>query len=87
MGRVVQYTTLAELSVLMPPRARALGPPRAFPYTTHYGDFVLQHEPRFARHPRSALRVKNTQRIGADERIAIGQRAAAVRRGEWDAVS
>ena len=61
--------------------------PWACPYTTLYGDFLLQHEPRFGRHPRRALQVKNTQHIGGDERIAIGQRATAVRRGEWDAVS
>jgi deoxyribodipyrimidine photolyase-related protein len=58
--------------------------PRACPYTTLYWDFLLRHEARFAAHPRMALQVKNAQRLAPDERAAVAQRAAAVRRGDWD---
>jgi deoxyribodipyrimidine photolyase-related protein len=58
---------------------------QACPYTTLYWDFLMTHEARFAKHPRMALQVKNVARLAADERAAISSRAAAVRRGEWDA--
>ncbi len=57
----------------------------ACPYTTLYWDFLLRHEQRFASHPRMALQVKNVARLGDAERAAITRRAAAVRRGDWDA--
>jgi deoxyribodipyrimidine photolyase-related protein len=57
----------------------------ACPYTTLYWDFLLRHEQRFASHPRMALQVKNLARLDEKERAAIVSRAAAVRRGEWDA--
>ena len=57
----------------------------ACPYTTLYWDFLLRHEKRFASHPRMALQVKNAQRLAAGERASISARAAAVRRGDWDA--
>jgi deoxyribodipyrimidine photolyase-related protein len=57
----------------------------ACPYTTLYWDFLLRHEQRFASHPRMALQVKNVQRLDTRERAAIVSRAAAVRRGDWDA--
>ena len=60
--------------------------PQACPFTTLYWDFLLRHEKRFASHPRMALQVKNVQRLDAAERSAISARAAAVRRGDWDAV-
>jgi deoxyribodipyrimidine photolyase-related protein len=55
---------------------------RACPFTTLYWDFLGRHEARFAAHPRMALQVKNLQRIAPDERLAISERAAAIRRGE-----
>jgi deoxyribodipyrimidine photolyase-related protein len=55
---------------------------RACPYTTLYWDFLGRHEARFASHPRMALQVKNLQRIAPEERLAISERAAAIRRGE-----
>jgi deoxyribodipyrimidine photolyase-related protein len=59
--------------------------PQACPYTTLYWDFLLRHETRFETHPRMALQVKNLARIEPAERLAIGLRAAAVQRGDWDA--
>ncbi|MDP2006762.1 MAG: cryptochrome/photolyase family protein [Rubrivivax sp.] len=59
--------------------------PSACPYTTLYWDFLLRHQTRFASHPRMALQVKNLARLDEAERAAITSRAAAVRRGEWDA--
>ena len=59
--------------------------PKACPYTTLYWDFLMRHETRFAAHPRMALQVKNVQRLQPPEREAIAARAAAVRRGDWDA--
>jgi deoxyribodipyrimidine photolyase-related protein len=58
---------------------------RACPYTTLYWDFLSRHEQRFTKHPRMALQVKNLARLDAGERAAIASRAAAVRRGDWDA--
>ncbi len=60
--------------------------PQACPFTTLYWDFLMRHEERFAKHPRMALQVKNVQRLDAAERTAIAARAAAVRRGDWNAV-
>jgi deoxyribodipyrimidine photolyase-related protein len=57
---------------------------RACPFTTLYWDFLARHEKRLAANPRMALQVKNLQRIGPDERAAIRERAAALRRGEVD---
>ena len=57
----------------------------ACPYTTLYWDFLLRHADRFAGHPRMALQVKNLARLDEKERAAIVARAAAVRRGDWDA--
>ncbi len=59
--------------------------PQACPYTALYWDFLMRHETRFASHPRMALQVKNLARIAPAERAAIAARAAAVRRGDWDA--
>ena len=59
--------------------------PQACPYTTLYWDFLMQHETRFAGHPRMALQVKNVARLAEPERAAIRSRAAAVRAGQWDA--
>jgi len=61
--------------------------PRACPFTTLYWDFLARHAETFADHPRMALQVKNERRFSAMERAAIAHRAAAVRRGDWDAES
>ena len=57
--------------------------PRACPFTTLYWDFLLRHEKLLAANPRMALQVKNAARLSSDERAAIAERAAAVRRGEF----
>jgi deoxyribodipyrimidine photolyase-related protein len=47
----------------------------ACPMTTLYWNFLDQHEARFANNPRTALMVKNLQRIAPEERQAIRERA------------
>jgi deoxyribodipyrimidine photolyase-related protein len=54
----------------------------ACPFTTLYWDFLARHQKRLAANPRMALQVKNLARIDAVELKAIGERAAAIRRGE-----
>ena len=55
---------------------------QACPYTTLYWDFLMRHETRLLRNPRMALQVKNVARLSAEQRHAIADRAAAIRRGE-----
>ncbi|MFZ5520887.1 MAG: cryptochrome/photolyase family protein [Pseudomonadota bacterium] len=52
--------------------------PQACPFTTLYWAFLGRHEAEFAAHPRTALMVKNLQRLGADERQAIRDWAEVV---------
>ena len=47
----------------------------ACPMTTLYWNFLDQHEARFSSNPRTALMVKNLQRIAPEERQAIRERA------------
>ncbi len=54
----------------------------ACPFTTLYWDFLLRHETALAGNPRLALQVKNVARLTAAQRQVIGDRAAAIRRGE-----
>ncbi|MBL8380964.1 MAG: cryptochrome/photolyase family protein [Burkholderiales bacterium] len=54
---------------------------RACPYTTLYWDFLMRHEKRLAGNARMALQVKNVARLDGDERMAIAQRAEAIRDG------
>ncbi len=54
----------------------------ACPFTTLYWDFLMRHGSLLARNPRMALQVKNLQRLEASQQQAIGERAAAIRRGE-----
>ena len=53
----------------------------ACPFTTLYWDFLMRHEARFARHPRTALQWKNLARLSEDEKAAIRAQAAALRAG------
>ncbi|MCB1602311.1 MAG: cryptochrome/photolyase family protein [Xanthomonadales bacterium] len=58
--------------------AEATGP-KACPYTTLYWDFLIRHESRFARHPRTALQWKHLARMSAGKRQAIEQQAEQLR--------
>jgi deoxyribodipyrimidine photolyase-related protein len=55
---------------------------RACPFTTLYWDFLMRHEARLAKNPRMALQVKNVARLTEAQKLAVGERAAAIRRGE-----
>ncbi|MDP2818518.1 MAG: cryptochrome/photolyase family protein [Polaromonas sp.] len=50
--------------------------PQACPMTTLYWNFLDRHEPVFAGNPRTALMVKNLQRMSADDRLAVKAQAA-----------
>jgi len=52
----------------------------ACPFTTLYWDFMLRHEALMAKHPRMALQARNVVRLSADERQAIRDQAATLRR-------
>ena len=54
----------------------------ACPFTTLYWDFLMRHEAALAAHPRMALQVKNVARLQDEQKQAIRERAAAIRRGE-----
>lgn len=53
---------------------------RACPFTLLYWDFLMRHEARFARHPRTALQWRNLKRLSGSTRREIRQRAEAIRR-------
>ena len=55
---------------------------KACPFTTLYWDFLMRHEKALARNPRMALQVKNLARLTEPQKLAVGERAAAIRRGE-----
>lgn len=55
---------------------------RACPFTTLYWDFLIRHEALMAKNARMALQVKNVARMAAPEKLAVAQRAEAIRRGE-----
>jgi deoxyribodipyrimidine photolyase-related protein len=48
---------------------------RACPYTTLYWAFLDRHEAELAASPRTALMVKNLQRLSAEERQALREAA------------
>ncbi len=48
----------------------------AGPVTTLYWHFIAQHCDTLAGNPRTTMRVKSFDRIGADERVAIDGQAA-----------
>ncbi|MGQ2980067.1 MAG: cryptochrome/photolyase family protein [Polaromonas sp.] len=50
--------------------------PRACPMTTLYWNFLDRHESAFASNPRTALMVKNLQRMSAEDRRAVKAQAA-----------
>jgi deoxyribodipyrimidine photolyase-related protein len=54
----------------------------ACPFTTLYWDFLMRHEASLAKNPRMALQVKNVVRLTDEQRQAVSERAAAIRRGE-----
>jgi deoxyribodipyrimidine photolyase-related protein len=51
---------------------------QACPFTTLYWHFLIKHYDSFARNPRTALMAKNVDRLGLEERQAIGQQAGAM---------
>lgn len=52
---------------------------QACPITTLYWDFLLRHQTRFAKHPRTALQWRNLQRLSAQEMAAISAQASQLR--------
>ena len=54
---------------------------RACPYTTLYWDFLMRHEKLLAKNPRMALQVKNVARLSDEQKLAVVQRADAIRSG------
>ena len=54
----------------------------ACPFTTLYWDFLMRHETALAKNPRMALQVKNVARLTEAQKLAVSERAAAIRRGE-----
>jgi deoxyribodipyrimidine photolyase-related protein len=52
--------------------------PDACPMTTLYWNFLDQHEASFEKNPRTALMVKNLQRLSAQERSDISARASSM---------
>jgi deoxyribodipyrimidine photolyase-related protein len=60
---------------------------RACPFTTLYWDFLMRHEAVLAKNPRMALQVKNLARLSEVDKLAVRERAAAIRHGEVGAVA
>jgi deoxyribodipyrimidine photolyase-related protein len=54
----------------------------ACPFTTLYWDFLVRHEATLIKNPRMSLQVKNVARLSDAQKRAVGERAAAIRRGE-----
>ena len=55
---------------------------KACPFTTLYWDFLMRHETALKAHPRMALQVRNLGRLSDAQKIAVRERAVAIRRGE-----
>jgi len=54
----------------------------ACPFTTLYWDFLMRHEDALAKNPRMALQVRNLSRMNGELKLAVLQRAQAIRRGQ-----
>jgi len=54
----------------------------ACPFTTLYWDFLMRHEATLAKNPRMVLQVKNVARLTDEQKQAVRERAASIRRGE-----
>jgi len=54
----------------------------ACPFTTLYWDFLMRHEAALKKNPRMALQVKNVARLTDAQKLAVTERAAAIRGGE-----
>ena len=52
---------------------------KACPFTTLYWDFLLQHEVRLRKNPRTAMQVRNIDRLGPEQRHAIQEQAEKIR--------
>lgn len=57
---------------------------RACPFTTLYWDFLVRHERLLAANARTRQQVRAIDRLDADERARIAERAAAIRAGVLD---
>ena len=55
--------------------------PRACPFTTLYGDFLLRHEAALAKNPCIVMQVRNLNRLTAEQKEAIREQAGEVRAG------
>jgi deoxyribodipyrimidine photolyase-related protein len=53
--------------------------PKACPFTTLYWDFLLQHEDRLRKNPRTAMHVRSINRLSGDQRQAIQEQAEQIR--------
>jgi deoxyribodipyrimidine photolyase-related protein len=53
--------------------------PKACPFTTLYWDFLLRHEARLAKHPRTVMQVRNVARLTSVQRREITDQAARLR--------
>ena len=54
---------------------------RACPYTTLYWDFLARHETLMAKNPRMLLQVRNLARLTDAQKLAVTERASAIRSG------
>jgi deoxyribodipyrimidine photolyase-related protein len=52
----------------------------ACPFTNLYWDFLIRHDDKFAKHPRTALQWKNLTRLDATKQAAIKKQAATYRK-------
>jgi deoxyribodipyrimidine photolyase-related protein len=53
---------------------------KACPFTTLYWDFLIRHQDKFAKHPRTALQWRNLSRLDQDKQHAIQQQASNYRK-------
>ena len=60
---------------------------RACPYTTLYWDFLARHASLLAKNPRMGLQVRNLARLSEAQKLAVAERAAAIRSGAVGAVA